>query len=77
MSAPILTPELVAAFKRLRLGGLLPTLDERLAMADRQDLPSQDVLLMLLTDEITRQDSSAATRRADDAGLDPDMAFAK
>jgi DNA replication protein DnaC len=75
MSASSLTPELVAAFKRLRLGGLLPTLAERLAMADKQDLPYQDLLLMLLTDEITRRDSSAATRRADDAGLDPDMVF--
>lgn len=28
---------------------------------------------MLLTDEISRRDSTAATRRAEQAGLDPDM----
>ena len=33
----------------------------------------EDVLLMLLSDEIQRRDGSAATRRAAQAGLDPDM----
>jgi DNA replication protein DnaC len=73
MSARTISPELVAAFKRLRLGGLLPTLAERLTMAEKQNTPLEDVLLMLLTDEISRRDSTAAARRAEDAGLDPDM----
>jgi DNA replication protein DnaC len=73
MSVRTISTELVAAFKRLRLGGLLPTLAERLAMAEKQSTPLEDVLLMLLTDEISRRESTAATRRADEAGLDPDM----
>jgi DNA replication protein DnaC len=73
MSARTISAELVSAFKRLRLGGLLPTLAERLTLAEKQSTPLEDVLLMLLTDEISRRDSSAAARRAEDAGLDPDM----
>lgn len=73
MSARTISPELVAAFKRLRLGGLLPTLVERLTLAEKDSTPLEDVLLMLLTDEISRRDSTAATRRAEQAGLDPDM----
>jgi DNA replication protein DnaC len=73
MSARTISPELIAAFKRLRLGGLLPTLAERLTLAEKHSTPLEDVLLMLLTDEISRRDSTAATRRAEQAGLDPDM----
>lgn len=73
MSARTLSPELVAAFKRLRLGGLLPTLIERITLAEKEETPLEDVLLMLLTDEIARRESTATTRRAQDAGLDPDM----
>ena len=73
MSARTISTELVGAFKRLRLGGLLPTLAERLTMAETHSTPLEDVLLMLLTDEISRRDSTAATRRAEQAGLDPDM----
>jgi DNA replication protein DnaC len=73
MSARTISPELVTALKRLRLGGLLPTLVERFALAEKDDTPYEDLLLMLLTDEISRRDSSASARRADQAGLDPDM----
>ena len=38
MSATSLNPELVTALKRLRLGGLLPTLAERLALCEKQSL---------------------------------------
>jgi DNA replication protein DnaC len=65
--------DLIAALKRLRLGGLLPTLAERLTLAEKEDTPYEDVLLMLLVDEISRRDSTASIRRADQAGLDPDM----
>lgn len=70
-----MSPELVAALKRLRLGGLLPTLPERLQLAAQSSQPYEDVLLMLLTDEISRRDSTAATRRAEVAGLDSSMTF--
>lgn len=73
MSSRTISVELVAAFKRLRLGGLLPTLAERLTLAEKEDTPLEDLLLMLLTDEISRRDSTAAVRRAQQAGLDPDM----
>jgi DNA replication protein DnaC len=37
--------------------------------------PIEDFLLGLLTDEIERRKSASASRRADVAGLDPDMVF--
>jgi len=77
MKAPSLSPELVSALKRLRLGGLLPTLAERLELAHKHSTPYQDVLLMLLSDEISRRDSGAAQRRAQQAGLDPDLVLAR
>jgi len=73
MSARSISSDLVAALKRLRLGGLLPTLAERFTLAEKEDTPYEDVLLMLLVDEISRRDSTASIRRADQAGLDPDM----
>jgi DNA replication protein DnaC len=73
MSARTLSTDLVAAFKRLRLGGLLPTLLERITLAEKEDTPLEDFLLLLLSDEIARRESTATTRRAQDAGLDPDM----
>ncbi len=73
MSAVDVSPELRRALKRLCLGKILDALPERLALAREQKLPFEDVLLMLLSDEIQRRDGSAATRRAAQAGLDPDM----
>lgn len=73
MSARSVGADLIAALKRLRLGGLLPTLAERLSLAEKEDTPYEDLLLMLLVDEISRRDSTASIRRADQAGLDPDM----
>ena len=73
MSARTVGADLVGAFKRLRLGGLLPTLAERIVLAEKDETPLEDFLLMLLTDEISRRDSTATARRAHDAGLDPDM----
>mgnify|MGYP000178541354 FL=1 len=77
MSAVPVNPELTNALKRLRLGGLLPTLAERLALCEAQSLPYQDVLLLLLADEISRRESGAATRRAQQAGLSPDMVLSR
>ena len=73
MSPRSISPELVVSLKRLRLGGLLPTLAERFTLAEKQETPYEDLLLLLLTDEISRRDSNAALRRAELAGLDPDM----
>ena len=73
MKPAIVSPELKRAFKQLRLGKLLDTLPERLALATKDAMPTEDFLLMLLTDEIGRRQSSASARRADEAGLDPEM----
>lgn len=66
-------PDLKDALKRLKLGRLLDTLPDRLALARQQKLPHQDFLLMLLGDEVERRDSNAASLRANKAGLDPSM----
>jgi len=73
MSSRSISGDLIVALKRLRLGGMLPTLAERLSLAEKEETPYEDVLLMLLVDEISRRDSTASIRRADQAGLDPDM----
>ena len=68
-----LDPELCAALKKLRLGGTIDTLPARIAMAEKDNVSFEDLLLIVLTDEILRRQSSAASRRAYEAGLDPDM----
>lgn len=73
MVARTLSPELVTALKRLRLGRVLDTLVDRLTLAEKQDMAFEDMLLMVLTDEVSRRDSSAADLRAREAGLDPTM----
>ena len=69
----IIQPDLKTSLKRLKLGRLLDTLPDRLALARQQKLPHQDFLLMLLSDEVERRDSNATTLRANKAGLDPHM----
>ncbi len=73
MASPTINPELVTALKRLKLGRILDTLPERLVLADKQEMSLDDLLLLVLTDEIARRDSTAADNRARDAGLDPSM----
>jgi DNA replication protein DnaC len=75
MAARIISAELCAAMKQLRLGQLLATLPERIALAEKESLAIEDFLTGLLTDEIERRKGAAATRRAEAAGLDPDMVF--
>jgi DNA replication protein DnaC len=72
-AAAALDPELVTVLKRLRLGRIIPTLAERLALAEKQVMTHQDVLLLVLGDEVARRDASATERRVNDAGLDPEM----
>ena len=75
MAARTVSSELRDAMKSLRLGQVLPTLAERITLAEKQDMPLEDFLLGILTDEVQRRQSASATRRADAAGLDPDMVF--
>jgi len=67
------SPELKALMRRLKLGQLLDTLPERLALARSNRLPHHDFLEMLLADEVTRRDRQSAQRRAKAAHLDPQM----
>jgi DNA replication protein DnaC len=68
-----ISPDLKTAMRRLRLGMLLDTLPERLALAREQKMAHQDFLLLLLSDECQRRDSAASTTRAQRALLDPEM----
>jgi len=75
MATRTVSPELRDAMKSLRLGQVLPTLAERITLAEKQDIPIEDFLLGIFTDEVQRRQSASASRRADAAGLDPDMVF--
>jgi DNA replication protein DnaC len=59
--------------RALKLGKLLDTLPERLALARQQQLAHADFLELLLADEVSRRDSNSASLRARAAGLDPTM----
>lgn len=72
-SIPTIGSELRAVLKHLRLGQILDALPERILLAEKQGMSFEDLLLMVLGDEVSRRESSAAARRARDAGLDPDM----
>lgn len=70
---PPVNPELVAALKRLRLGRIAETLPERMLLAEKQSMSFDELLLLIVTDEISRRDATAASNRANAAGLDPSM----
>lgn len=70
---PILDPELTTTLRQLKLGRLLDTLPERLALAKTNKLSHAEFLAVVLADEVTRRDTSSAGRRARSAGLDPAM----
>lgn len=72
MTTPI-SPELVAALRRLRLGRMTDTLADRLELARAQEMGFEDLLTLLLTDEIARRDSTAVGNRVAAAKLDPAM----
>lgn len=71
--APQVTPELRALLRRVKLGKLLDTLPERLALAKANGLSHAEFLELLLADETARRDAHGAVLRARAAGLDPDM----
>jgi DNA replication protein DnaC len=73
MSVTPISPELRSVLKRLRLGQIADTLAERIVLAEKQNLTIEEFLLLVLGDEINRRESTAASRRADVAGLEPDM----
>ncbi|KBZ57169.1 hypothetical protein K875_05687 [Mycobacterium [tuberculosis] TKK-01-0051] len=68
-----ISPELKSLTRHPKLGQLLDSLPERLALARSNRLPHHDFLAMLLADEATRRDRKSAQRRATAADLDPQM----
>lgn len=73
MASEVISPDLKAVLRRLKLGRLLDTLPERLVLARQQKLPHQDLLLLVLSDEVSRRDSQAVALRAQKAQLDAAM----
>jgi DNA replication protein DnaC len=73
MAARTIDPDLVTVLRRLRLGRVADTLLERMTLAEKQDMSLDQFLLLVLSDEVARRDSSAVARRVEEAGLDPDM----
>jgi DNA replication protein DnaC len=57
------TDELVPVLKKLRLSGVLDTLDLRLRQALDDDLGHVEFILRLLTDEVERRDSKQTAQR--------------
>lgn len=68
-----ISPELKQVLRTLKLGKMLDTLPERLALARTQQLPYVDFLELLLADEVSRRDTNSAMLRARSAGLDPGL----
>ena len=65
-----LDPDLVRLLKRLKLGQLVPTLPERLALARAQHLDYAAFLTLLLADEVQRREQQALERHLDQAGFE-------
>lgn len=65
--------ELKALLRRVKLGRVLDTLPERLALARAESLPHADFLSLVLADEVDRRDRASAELRARAAQLDPGM----
>jgi DNA replication protein DnaC len=65
-----MTNDLVPLLKRLKLGTLLPTLPERLALARREQLDYAAFLQLLLADEVTRRDHARLERQVLLAGFE-------
>ncbi|HEY5273708.1 MAG TPA: ATP-binding protein [Acidimicrobiales bacterium] len=75
MSAPTpsVSPELKVLMRRLKLGQLITTLPERLALARSHELSHTEFLEQLFSDEVQRRDAASAGLRARAAKLDPHM----
>jgi DNA replication protein DnaC len=68
-----ISPSLKTAMKRLKLGGLLPTLPERVAYARKAKLGELEFLELALHDEITRRDERNLAVRLERAGFDEEQ----
>jgi DNA replication protein DnaC len=71
MTTDLIGPDLKTVLRRLKLSRMLDTLPERLTLARQQKMPHHDLLLLVLSDEVSRRDSLAVTLRVERARLDP------
>jgi DNA replication protein DnaC len=73
--APTISAELKVVLRQVKLGRCLDTLPERLALAKARAMGHAEFLELVLSDEVTRRETSSAALRARGAGLDPVMAL--
>lgn len=70
-----ITNELKQTLKRLRLSGLLATLEDRVAYAKGTKLAHTEFLELILNDEIQRRENATVDRRLKTARIDLDQTF--
>ena len=70
---PTISAELKGVLRQVKLGRCLDTLPERLALAKSRSMGHAEFLELVLSDEVTRRETSSAALRARSAGLYPDM----
>jgi len=68
-------PSLKTVLKRLRLSGILHTLPDRIAYANKTKLPYQDLLELVLQDEIDRRDHKSLRLRLQQAQFAEEQTF--
>ena len=73
--APTISAELKTVLRAVKLGRCLDTLPERLALAKARSMGHAEFLELVISDEVTRRETSSAALRARTAGLDPAMAL--
>mgnify|MGYP000092791754 FL=1 len=71
MTTDAISPDLKTTLRRLKLSRMLDTLPERFILARQQKMPHQDLLLLVLSDEVSRRESVGVTLRVERARLDP------
>jgi DNA replication protein DnaC len=72
ISDPV-SPDLRTVLRALKLGQMLATLPDRLALARQQKMTHADFLELVLADEHSRRETKSASLRARAAGLDHSM----
>jgi DNA replication protein DnaC len=71
--APGISAELKTVLRAVKLGRCLDTLPERLALAKQRAMGHAEFLELVLSDEVTRRETSSAALRGRTAGLEADM----
>lgn len=72
----MLSHPLLPKLRRLKLSGILDTLETRAAQAAREQLAPTEFLAILLDDELERRDQAKLARRVGEAGVDPTKTLA-